>query len=408
MSDRQKLFYALLASALVHVLLFASVGWAWAVTHAQAVEKSLPDLSQLTVTIMPAPKSLLAPAVAAKPAKLAPPPPVLVTQPRPDLDSDGLTKSAKAPAKALFQSDSNMVAGSQLPASGNLPLPGIAGPQRSFTDFANRQAAMGKGQGEQPASAGRASSPELPMQTPSAVTQVAPPPAFARQPPQARPTPQAQQPPQAQPTPRPVPTPARDSLALGKPTPTPAPPEQFAKLNMAPPSMRPEAEVAPMPKPAAPPRPPGPPVPPATQTLPKPPSPSRQEPGVQRELNRTRVDGGIATPGAPGVDAVESPYGRYHRTINNIIGSRWNLYMQETPKDVGEVVIKVRINPNGTVSSTEVVDNHSNDGLADLSVRSIMDSKFPPVPVELALSNGKFEINFTFTVYDPKYDPSGR
>ena len=131
---------------------------------------------------------------------------------------------------------------------------------------------------------------------------------------------------------------------------------------------------------------------------------------MQREINRTRIDGGIAAKGEPGVDAVETPFGRYHRKLSNLIGSRWKLYLQEHPKEVGDVTILIRLNTNGKVAGTRVVANHSIDDLADLSTRAIMESELPPVPDDLApmLRDGKLEISFNFNVYDANNDPSGR
>jgi hypothetical protein len=87
-------------------------------------------------------------------------------------------------------------------------------------------------------------------------------------------------------------------------------------------------------------------------------------------LTRTRIDGGITTHGRPGVDAIETPFGRYHRKLSNLIGSRWQLYLQEHPKDVGDVTILVKLDTNGRVVATRVVANHSMDDLAELSTRA--------------------------------------
>jgi len=127
-------------------------------------------------------------------------------------------------------------------------------------------------------------------------------------------------------------------------------------------------------------------------------------------MDRTRIDGGINTPGAPGVDAVETPFGRYHRKLSNLIGSRWKLYLQEHPKDVGEVTILVKLDPSGKVAATRVLSNHSLDDLAELSTRAITESDLPPVPDDLApmLRNGKLEISFNFNVYDASNDSPGR
>ena len=162
-----------------------------------------------------------------------------------------------------------------------------------------------------------------------------------------------------------------------------------------------------------PPTPPAPPSPPVHELPPVPPAPARPpqpESDTQRELEKTRIDGGINTAGAPGVDAVETPFGRYHRKLSNLIGSRWQLYLQEHPKDVGDVTILVKLDTNGKVTATRVIANHSLDDLAELSTRAIMESDLPPVPDDLApmLRDGKLEITFNFNVYDPGNDASGR
>jgi hypothetical protein len=420
MSDRQKLFYALLASAFFHFALALLLAL-WTAQHSSEVVKALPDLSQLTVTIMPAKHEPTPPA--AIPAPKPPPAVAAVPTPKPavqvkipELDSDGFKTSSKAPAHAFFQSDSNLVAGSQLPASGDLPLPSMAGPQRNFIDFAGRAASLGKGQAPAaplPVRPAAPAAPAMPEQTPSAITQVQHTPA-PEHPVQSTPVPTPVSAPIAQSTPVPTPkptvktTPAPDTIALGKATPTPPPAtrlptpiEQLARLT-TPPSLRGSAEMAPMPATALP-------KPAVRQS--QPPAPRSAEPRTQRETEKTRVNGGITTLGAPGVDAVETPYGRYHRKLANLIGSRWNLYYQEHPKEVGDVTIHFRLNANGTVAGTpRVAANHSIDDLAELSIRAIMDSTLPPVPDDLApmLKDGKLEVDFNFTVYDPSNDSPGR
>ena len=397
MSDRQKLFYALLASAFIH-LAVGLVLATWTARHSSEVARALPDLAQLTVTIMP-PKPIAPPAAAkaaktmiaakAQPLTPAAPTPLPARVARPVLDSDGLTHSSKAPAKAVFQSDANMVAGSQLPATGDLPLPSQAGPKRNFIDFADQAASFGKGQtplNPAPARQPAQNAPSMPEQTPFAITQVQHPSAS-----QIQSTPA--------PKPTPAPTAAPDMLALGTPTPTPAPAAQLptpvaelARLASSP-SLRGHADIAPM-----------------THAPAAPPSPPRSEPSMQRETEKTRIDGGITAPGPPGVDAVETPFGRYHRKLSNLIGSRWKLYLQEHPKDVGDVTILVKLSTSGKVAGTRVVANHSLDDLAELSTRAILESDLPPVPDDLApmLRGGKLEISFNFNVYDASNDSPGR
>jgi hypothetical protein len=376
MSDRQKVFLAILASLFVHAVIALSM---WRVRHVDDTDVSTDrhravDLSRLVVTIMP-PKAADVNKRTTAAARPTPPPPVKPFIP-PVMDSDGLKTSAKAPDHAIFQSDSNMVAGSLLPPTGNIPLPTIVGPHRNFTQFDDRPASLGKGevpsQMTRPPQAVQPPS-SMPEQTPFAVTQVQHPPAA-----------------ESTPTPKPIPTPGPDMLALGTPTPTPPPPiRDLARLTL-----RGQADMAPMTQPQQ---------PPAAQPVhPLPPSPPLPAPNTQQETARTHTDGGITTPGAPSVDAVETPYGRYHREVSNLIGSRWQLYLQAHPRDIGDVSILVKVDTSGKVIGTQVLANHSLDDLAEFSTRAIMESDLPPVPDDLApyLKNGKLEITFTFTVYD--------
>ena len=371
----------------------------WLMLHgAKIVSKpAASDLSALTVTIMPPP-----PDVETPPKLAEAPEPTPAPTPLPDIDSDGLTQSKTAPEHAMFQSDANMVAASQLPARGDMPLPTMDGPQRKFMDFSNRAAAMGKGSAPAAARPSRpaASSqpaPAMPLQTPNGVTKVEP---AATPPPQALPTPQPALAAQATPVPTPTPAPTAPpgSLALGTPTPKPVPPAptpmDLARLTL-PPSLRAEPDLPRRVEPPAPPQQPA--------TLPT-------QPGTQREQEKTRIDGGIARLGGPAVDAAQTPFGRYHQQLSNLIGSRWKLYLQDHPKDVGEVTILVKLDPSGHVTATRVVENHSLDDLAELSTRAIMESDLPPIPDDLApmLRDGKLEISFNFNVYDASNDSPGR
>jgi hypothetical protein len=402
MSDRQKLVLALLASAVFHLTLAVVLGL-WAEYRSEAIEMAEtpapePDLSQLTVTVMPQKPPAPANPMTALPT---PRPPQLM----PVLDSDGLARSQKAPEHPMFQSDSNMAAGSTLPATGNIPLPSQQGHARNFVDFQNQTASFGKGQTAANAARPRpavAPAQSMPMQTPYAVTQVQHSPTPA---PEATPTPT----PAA--TPRPLPTAAPDQFALGTPSPTPAPAEklptpvaELAKL-IPPPPMRMSPDMDRM----TPQRQPARPAPPQPAQPAQPPE-SQPERGNQLNREMTRINGGITARGAPGVDAVETPYGRYHRKLSNLIGSRWQLYLQEHPKDVGEVTILVLLNMSGKVAATRIIANHAVDDLAELSTRAILESDLPPVPDDLApmLRDGKLEISFNFSVYDPDHDSPDR
>jgi hypothetical protein len=112
------------------------------------------------------------------------------------------------------------------------------------------------------------------------------------------------------------------------------------------------------------------------------------------------------TPSATPQQMIFTPYGRYHQKVSNIVGTRWQRYLQEHPKVVGDVTILVKVDHSGKVVDIQVIANHSMDDLAELSKKAIMESVFPPVPIDLApmLRDGKLQITFNFNVYDPNKD----
>ncbi len=114
---------------------------------------------------------------------------------------------------------------------------------------------------------------------------------------------------------------------------------ELARLNLSP-SLRDRADVAPV-APAA----PAPPAP-AQPAPPAPPAPS-----TQRETQKTRIDGGITAPGAARRGRRGDPVWTLPSQAQQLIGSRWRLYLQEHPNvDVGDVTIHVKLNPSGKVA----------------------------------------------------------
>lgn len=136
MSERAKLSFALIASALLHVLaLMVMVLWAW-LHPADLASKAPPK--KLEVTLV---RSLQKPTPApVPPAKPIPAP----TPERKVISSEGLQASSEAAAKSAFESDRNMKAASELPATGNAPLPSQAGKERPFNEFENKQYSLGR------------------------------------------------------------------------------------------------------------------------------------------------------------------------------------------------------------------------------------------------------------------------
>jgi hypothetical protein len=78
----------------------------------------------------------------------------------------------------------------------------------------------------------------------------------------------------------------------------------------------------------------------------------------------------------------KTPLGIYQKQVTDQIGARWYscLKSQMDSISVGKVTITFRILASGRVTKLRVISNTSNDTLAALSVRAILESRFPPIP----------------------------
>ncbi len=388
MSERQKISFALFASALLHLLLglFLAV---WTRMHPMAFSKPLPDLKQLEVTLMPAPT----PVPIAFVSQPTPPPKVV----RSTLDSDGLQSTEKASDKALFESDINSRAASELPATGNAPLPSQQGKERPFDDFKTQNYSLGKG-GQSTMSIAKNAPASTPEPTPTGVTEVKRPtvqnklmpiPEELQVEPESTPQPTPFFTPTPAPTATPVPTVEKDTIALGKPTPvptaapqssvaaaSPTPVQQLAKL-VPPPVLRAHTE-APQEQPQA-------------------------EPGYQPQREQNKIDGGITNKGKAGVDAIATPLGRYRKSVADAIGSRWYFYVNNRMDlvTIGDVYVKFSVDAEGRVHDAKIVSNTANDTFGGYCVRAVTEAKIPPLPPEVApaLVNGRLEITYHFNIY---------
>ncbi len=362
MSDRQKFFTALAASALLHVIGFLLIVF-WGRLHAE-IMKPLENLRLVEVAIAPTPTPEPEPVNFTQLEPLATPIPI---------DSDGLQKTEKEPERALFQSDRNSKAASELPATGDLPLPSQVGKNRNELAFETKQFA--------PPEMEFAPAPPLPESVRPASTPA----------PKSTPEPRPTAPPEPTPAPtpkaEPKPTPAPDAEPLYRPTPVPtvapqATPDDLAKPRPAP-TATPDESLAML----------------APTPVPKPPNQS----GAPYETQQNKIEGGISNRGKTGVDAIGTPVGRYRKKIADAIGSRWNSYVKQRMDLIttGSVRIKFFITKKGGIEDLKVISNDANAALENFSVGAITSGKLPEIPPELAptLDKGRFEVTYTFTIY---------
>lgn len=354
------------------------------------------------------------------------------------LDVEGLAKKKNLSKRALLESWQDSVAGSRRPGKGTSPLPTQDGrTDLPFTNFKNQRAVVGDPR-KPPAVE------EQPREKPLVVPGADLSPLYQPKPANAQTPPTPPEPPkETVRTPPPPPAQAEPkSTASAKPAPPDLPqvveakPDEIAlfvrsaeltsKLPDAepiptpqstpPPVVEPEPEPVlalrptpvPMPKPAKPVvAPPPAPLPENTIVAHRNAQSSRPTPipnaGYTPHMEQRKIDGGNA-PGEDGVDAVATNRGRYMKTINQIVGSRWTYYMRDARQSslltAGQVTVRFRISSKGKLMQVRVVENTSNAAHAALCQRAFLESEgdFEAPPPEL-LRQGVFEDNFNFLAY---------
>lgn len=279
-----------------------------------------------------------------------PTPPPLVPKNAPMTTVDPSRKSAVAPKEKTFEANENSIAAAEKAATTDNQLPGQDGKDRPFMNLEEHQNTF--------ASAG--STPQ-PKPSPTA-------------PPKKEPAPNQTATPAVQ-------TPAPNQLALLTQTPTPIPSPAETEENNA------------IPAPTETPTP----TPPLDQ---KPPRPASSYQDFQQ---KTVIRGGINNRGRSAVNAVGTPQGRYRKLIEDAIGSRWYHYTAEKADlvSIGTTSITFWIEADGTIRDLRMTENTANEASASIALRSIQETKFPPIPEDLlaTLPQGGFTMEESFTIF---------
>lgn len=316
---------------------------------------------------------------------------------QPFIDSRGLNIAAEAALNPIFQADENMRAASELPASGDAPLPSQEGRDRPFNAFKTQRSLLGMSVPTPfPPSPDVQSTPAPPPSapTPPAKAEEPPPPPKPDQLAKTEAEPVAPPPPKEQM--REVTTPKEDEIALS----TKAPPTAVTELD------RSMATPAP-PKPAATPRP--------TEQFAKlvPPMPKPQtarDSGYQPEQEQNRIEGNISNRGKKSVDAVATPLAKYRKQVNDAIGSRWYLYVRDPRRmtliSTGSARVTFFISQQGEVQGIKLESNTANESFADLCIDAVRDAREQirelklPTDAIAPLKDGRLECSLTFTFYN--------
>jgi outer membrane biosynthesis protein TonB len=329
--DRRKIWWAVLASLFVHVLIglsLAAFGGKLQSTPPD-IEEQPPQLTIIEETPTPPP--------------LVPKNPLMTTV-------DESQKSAVAPKEKTFEANENSIAASEKAATEQNFLPSQGGKNLPFMNLQNHaQSFAHKG--------------EAPKPTP-------------------KPTPGPSASPQVTPTPNesvaPTPTPPPDQLAFLTQTPTPIPSPSVAAQN----NPIPTPNETPRPQPS------------------ETPLPSSEYRDLQQQ---TVIRGGITNRGRSAVNAVGTPLGRYKKEIEDAIGSRWYYYINAHADlaSIGTTMITFDIGPDGSINNMRVTQNTTTEATASIALRSIQETKFPPIPDELlpTLPDGHFTMEESFTIF---------
>ncbi len=258
------------------------------------------------------------------------------------------SEPGQPPKNAAFQSDRDSEAASELPASGDKPLPTQTGrrvPSFTFDPHPPTPGDDGSSTGQN-------------------VAENMPPPVLATVPPPPRPI--------STPPPAPTAPPAAS---------VPADPRDLAMVT---PRSIPSTPADPDPNPYDPSI-----RPPANMTEPPRPTPVPRRGGGYRPLQeRTESAGGVEKTGPSGVASEATPSGRYTASVLQAIKRRWYQYFDARADVVslGSVRIHFAVDRDGKIRNPRVVSNTANEALAAVSLRALTDALIPPMPDEVAAS----------------------
>ena len=287
-------------------------------------------------------------------------PPPLVPKNPPFMETDPAKESGEKHKDETFESNANSIGASELPATGDLPLPSQEGKERPAVNLETHDYSLPTD----------GSKPE-----PQAQLSLEKPPSEPNKPP----TTQAPD--------VPVPTPA-----AAVPTPKP---EQFAMLKTTPlPRTNATEETEPSPPPVVAESP----MPPAPA-----PKPERAASSYQAQKEATLITGGLTSRGPSAVNAVGTPLGRYRKAVSDAIGSRWYYYIDKKRDlvSIGTVRIAAEVDAQGHVQNLRVVSNSANEAFANICLQSFQEAHIPPIPSELitTMPEGRMPVDFSFTNY---------
>ncbi len=132
-------------------------------------------------------------------------------------------------------------------------------------------------------------------------------------------------------------------------------------------------------------------------------TPQQQRSTYQPLKEQTRLSGSITNRGAPRVNAIGTPLGRYQKLLYDAVGSRWYSYVNGDNGliSIGTARLVFAVDRGGHVKNLKVVQNSSNEAFANVCLRSVLEIQLPPIPEDVAstLPPDGLEEEMSFTMF---------
>jgi outer membrane biosynthesis protein TonB len=121
------------------------------------------------------------------------------------------------------------------------------------------------------------------------------------------------------------------------------------------------------------------------------------------QKERTRISGRITNHGVSSVNALGTPLGRYQKFLLDAIGSRWYAFVDRQIDliSIGTARVVFVVDRSGHVKNLKIVENTSNEALANVCIQSIQEAQLPPMPDDLAttLPPQGLDMDIPFTIF---------
>jgi outer membrane biosynthesis protein TonB len=121
------------------------------------------------------------------------------------------------------------------------------------------------------------------------------------------------------------------------------------------------------------------------------------------QKERTRISGRITNHGVSSVNALGTPLGRYQKFLLDAIGSRWYAFVDRQIDliSIGTARVVFVVDRSGHVKNLKIVQNTSNEALANVCIQSIQEAQLPPMPDDLAttLPPQGLDMDIPFTIF---------